>query len=155
MASRLEREVLRFIRRYARRSAPEAAFEALALKLFAHQFEHNATYQKFCLLEGAGPGRVKRWKDIPAMPAAAFKEFVLVSFAQKKTVKVFRTSGTTGSPRGAHFFESLRLYEASLAAAFDKFVLPDRPSLDWHFLAMPKRGARFVALTHDGGPQPA
>ncbi len=125
-------EVLRFIRRYSTKSAPQSAFEALASHVFRSQFEKNALYRRFCVMEGVTPENLKSWKNIPAMPAAAFKELTLTSFPIRKKKKVFKTSGTTlrqaqgeaaGSGRGAHYFETLALYEASVVPPFKEHVL--------------------------------
>ncbi|MGH7198002.1 MAG: hypothetical protein ACREH5_04585 [Candidatus Omnitrophota bacterium] len=61
---------------------------------------------------------MRSWKEIPAMPAVGFKELVLATFPIKRAVKVFKTSGTTGEVHGAHFFDTLKLYEASISASF-------------------------------------
>ena len=52
-------------------------FNTLALQVFAHQFIHNAPYQRFCLSRGQTPELVARWQDIPAVPTVAFKELDL------------------------------------------------------------------------------
>ena len=36
-------------------------FNALALVVFAHQFERNAPYQRFCAVRGASPAKLIRW----------------------------------------------------------------------------------------------
>ena len=41
------------------------------------------------------------------------------TFPAAETVAEFRTSGTTGEGYGSHYFRSLRLYEASILAAWD------------------------------------
>ena len=141
----LDQEILGFIDKYHDRKAPEMAFEWLALKIFAYQFRRNAPYGKFCRLEKKIPGQVRCWKEIPALPALAFKELVLTTFPFQKRVRVFRSSGTTGgasatkasadaSLRSAHFFDTLRLYERSIIPPFRKYLLPDRVSLSYYFL---------------------
>ena len=89
----LDAKILTFIKDNAC-SAPssEQAFEALALQIFAYQFERNQNYRKFCLLEGKNPATVSNWKEIPAMPAEGFKELVLSTFPAKNALKVFKTS---------------------------------------------------------------
>ena len=122
---RLDAEIVRFIERYkAAARSPEEAFRRLALKIFEYQFRRNRHYQKFCLLEQRSPENVKHWKDIPAMPALGFKELVLASFPVKTRVRVFHTSGTTREIKGAHFFDTLRLYERSVLPTFRRFLLP-------------------------------
>ena len=123
---RLDAEILRFIEKYKTRAhAPEGAFRSLALKIFEHQFRRNLYYRKFCLLEKRSPENVKDWKEIPAMPALGFKELVLTAFPSRTRVRVFHTSGTTREMKGAHFFDTLDLYERSVLPAFKKFVRPE------------------------------
>ena len=103
----------------------EARFAALALDLFSFQFEHCAPYRRFCERRGRTPERVAQWREIPAVPAGAFKEMALRSFPAEREAHVFRTSGTTTLPRGALHLDTLELYEASLLSSFCRGVLPD------------------------------
>jgi len=103
--------------------APPSDFEAWALRIFTHQFEHNAPYRVFCERRGVTPAGVARWEDVPAVPAAAFRRVDLTCGPPEA---VFRTSGTTdASLRGRHLVPHLALYRASALAAFERFVLPD------------------------------
>jgi hypothetical protein len=68
---------------------------------------------------------VRHWKQIPAVPAGAFKELRLHSFPQALTCKTFRTSGTSGSRRGALHLDTLALYEASLLPTIVHYLFPD------------------------------
>ena len=103
----------------------EARFEALALELFAFQWERCAPYRRFCESRGARPSTLSRWRQIPAVPTGAFKELELRSFPAERTAHVFRTSGTSTSARGALHLDTLELYEASLLPSFARFVLPE------------------------------
>ena len=103
----------------------EARFESLAHDLFAHQFAHCAPYRRFCERRGHTPNRVKHWREIPAVPAGAFKEMALRSFPAEREVHAFRTSGTATERRGALHLDTLELYEASLLPSFRRGVLPD------------------------------
>lgn len=148
------REILRFMRRYPAAPAPEKSFNALALRVFRHQFERNALYRRFCLMEGASPERVKSWKQIPAMPALAFKELVLTAFPARLKKKVFKTSGTTegadpstSSGRGAHYFETLALYEASILPPFQKHVLGGK-TYSFRFLMSPAEEVPHSSLSY-------
>ncbi len=108
-------------------------FNALALEVFDHQFESNATYRRFCRSRGIGSEGVDRWEDVPAVPTTAFKHLDLVSADSHEVEAVFRTSGTTrgGSSRGRHSVPRLALYRASLLPNFRARLLPDglRPPL--------------------------
>jgi hypothetical protein len=104
----------------------EARFASLAQDLFAHQFAHCTPYRRFCERRGRTPDRVTQWREIPAVPAGAFKEMALRSFPAEREAHVFRTSGTSTERRGALHLDTLELYEASLLAGFRRGVLPDR-----------------------------
>ncbi len=98
----------------------EADFAALALQLFALQFQHNAAYRRLCEARGARPDTVAHWTAIPAVPTSAFKEFVLSCLPVAERTTVFHSSGTTGQQPSRHFHSarSLAVYEASLLRWF-------------------------------------
>lgn len=93
-------------------------FDALALELFRLQYQHNATYAKVCRAQGRVPESVREWKEIPTLPAVAFKEFEVTSIPPEMRTAVFYSSGTTATQASRHFHgaASLRLYEASARA---------------------------------------
>jgi acyl-CoA synthetase (AMP-forming)/AMP-acid ligase II len=103
----------------------DARFEALALELFAFQFERCAPYRRFCEGRSRTPDRVSSWLEIPAVPTGAFKEMALRSFPPERERHVFRTSGTTTARRGELHLDTLALYEASLRPTFRRHLLPD------------------------------
>lgn len=103
----------------------DARFEGLALRLFAFQFEANAAYGRFCRARGRAPADVRSWREIPAVPSGAFKEMELRCFAPDRTVRVFRTSGTSGERRGALHLDTLALYEASLRSTLRTLLFGD------------------------------
>ena len=70
-------------------------FNALALAVFAQQFQLNLPYQRFCRTRGQTPDTITRWQDIPAVPTVAFKELDLTCGPPEK---IFLTSGTTRGP---------------------------------------------------------
>jgi hypothetical protein len=98
-----------------------ADFEALALELFALQFEHNAPYRRLCEAGGARPATVAHWREIPAVPTSAFKEFDVSCLPVADRTAVFHSSGTTGQKPSRHFHNasSLALYEVSLLRWFE------------------------------------
>jgi len=103
----------------------DGRFEALALELFAFQWERCQPYRRFCEGRGVRPATLSRWQEIPAVPTGAFKELELRSFPAQRSAHVFRTSGTSSSTRGALHLDTLELYEASLLPSFARHVLPD------------------------------
>ncbi len=147
-ARALDAEILKFIAAHEARPASEADFAALALKIFHHQYERNVFYRRLCTAEGKTPENLASWKDVPAMPAAGFKELVLASFPRKSAVKIFRTSGTTRGAKGAHFFDTLKLYEAALVPSFEKHLLPDGAECAFFFLTASPEDAPHSSLSH-------
>ena len=104
----------------------DAAFLALARDLFAYQVAHNAPYAAFARAAGFDARRLPaRVEDIPAVPAAAFKEARLATFPASETAVWFETSGTTRGRGGRHELPTPRLYEAALLASFDRMLLAD------------------------------
>ena len=94
----------------------DAEFNGLALVLFALQFAHNAPYRRICEARRVTPDSIAHWWQIPAVPAAAFKELELTCLPPDERTHVFHSSGTTEQRPSRHFHsaESLAVYEASL-----------------------------------------
>ena len=67
----------------------ESDFNALALELFALQFNFNAAYRKICEARQLTPKTVAHWTQIPAVPTAAFKELELTSLAPAERTAVY------------------------------------------------------------------
>jgi hypothetical protein len=147
--SELDRRILEWMgEREARED--EARFEELALRLFAHQFSRCQPYARFCRARGATPETVSSWREIPAVPAGAFKEAPLRSFPPELERHVFRTSGTSTRRRGELHLDTLALYEASLIPSFERHVLPDlgEPALRILILAPSPREVPDSSLSH-------
>lgn len=102
-------------------------FQELALRAFALQYRENPTYGAFCRARNRTPDTVEDWKEVPPVPAMAFKHLELVVGAPEAAERTFRTSGTTrgAGTRGVHRIPSLRLYRASLLPPFREALLPD------------------------------
>jgi hypothetical protein len=124
--SLLEAEILAWMGEEIWHADP-ARFARLALDLFAFHFEHCEPYRRFCLRRGATPERIGDWREIPAVPTGAFKEVALRCFPAERSVRVFRTSGTSSGARGELHLDTLALYEASLLPSFRRHLLPDLP----------------------------
>ncbi len=126
--SDLDEAILAYIE--AEGDAGEERFETLALELFAHQYEHNAAYRRYCRSRRAEPGRLGSWTEIPAVPLRAFKELTLACEPPESAAAVFMTSGSTDpARRGRNHHPHLRLYDASLRVNFKANFLPDRDSM--------------------------
>ena len=125
-----------------------AAFETLALAVFARQYKCCAPYQRLCDSQRRTPESVHRWQDIPAVPAQAFKVFDLSCVPLPQTVAVFHSSGTTGAQASRHVFDTdaLALYEISLRAGFAA-AFPGRPRPLWALMPGPD-AAPHSSLSH-------
>jgi acyl-CoA synthetase (AMP-forming)/AMP-acid ligase II len=146
-------ELLAFI---ARPTVSDEDFNALALKLFAHQFEHNRPFQKFCQGRGKTPRMVKSWRDIPAVPINAFKDLTLSCVPPETCARTFMTSGTTrGDVKGRHFHPTMAVYDASMLRNFAQHVMPSEAKLRMGILfpnelLMPNSSlAHYLALAID------
>ncbi len=93
---------------------------ALGFQVFRHQFQRLPAYRRLCIARGAHPDYVESLAEIPAVPTDAFKETRL--FAGDEVTHTFRTSGTTGTARGEHHFQTLDVYRASLHPTFERFI---------------------------------
>ena len=111
-------------------------FESWALRSFAHQFEHNAPYRASCERRGITPERAGTWRDVPAVPTAAFRHVDLTCGPPEA---VFRTSGITGgaAARGRHLVPHLSLYKAAALTTFARHLVPDDARLRCLFLLPP------------------
>jgi hypothetical protein len=126
-------------------------FDALALRLFAHQYQYCEPYRRWCDALGRAPARVTRWHDIPAVPSGAFKELRLASFPESNEVAVFQTSGTSTARRGALPLDTLSLYHASLRSSLDRMLFPDLTPgqrMTLRFLAPSPEASPESSLSH-------
>ena len=71
---------------------------------------------------------------------------MLATFDVETAERVFHTSGTTGDRPGRHFLQRAYLYDESLLAAFDRFMLPDRASLRYLNLVPDPRTNKHSSL---------
>ena len=98
----------------------EASFNAAALAVFKHQFEHNSVYRSFCDLLYKHPSEVKTVEQIPFLPIQFFKSHTIVSNI-KSADATFTSSGTTGSIVSKHFVSDLEIYKQSFRRGFKSF----------------------------------
>lgn len=105
----------------AKPNSTEDEFNRQALGLFAYQFKNNLPFQRFCRRRGKTLRTVKTWRDIPAVPINAFKEFTLSCEPPSGSDRVFMTSGTTqGDVKGRHHHPTLSVYDASMTVNFSQ-----------------------------------
>ena len=112
--------------------------------MFAHQYESNPAYRRWCDTADRTPGRVERVADIPAVPTSAFKE---LEFCCGTPAAEFRTSGTTGTGAGRHLAPSLEPYRQAALAWFRRCMLPEGWTLRMLVLAPPPDVAPHSSLT--------
>ena len=110
-------------------AALQARFEILALRIFAHQFEHVPAYAAYARTAGRTPAEVRQARDIPALPVAAFKYERIATFDAARDQVRFHTSGTTDGHPGVLALASTRLYDRALRRGFRHHVLPDHDSM--------------------------
>ncbi len=118
----IETELLEWMRSGDFSPDPER-FERLVLALFGFQYERCEEYARLCRSLDRTPDRVRASEEIPAVPTGAFKEFALRCFAPERTLRTFRTSGTSTELRGELHLDRLDLYEASLLASLRHALL--------------------------------
>ena len=96
------------------------SFDELSLEAFAFQFERIEPFQRLCRSLGATPGKVGDWREVPLVPALAFKTLDL---AATPTGETFRSSGTSGGQRSVHRHGFPDLYRATIDASFPQACL--------------------------------
>lgn len=104
----MQSRILEFIR------TGRGDFEELAMEVFEFQRARNPVYRAYCDRQPKPTG----WKEIPAVPTSAFKDFPIACFPIEEAVAVFHTSGTTRARAGKHYFKTLELYEAAARPNF-------------------------------------
>jgi hypothetical protein len=127
---------------------PDDELDALARRIFAYQFARNAPYGAFCRSRGVTPAVLASWRDIPAVPTAAFKEVDLVAGDAAAAAAVFRTSGTTQGRRGRHVILDLSLYHGALLPNFRAYVVPDLAEPRMLALVPPPQQLADSSLSH-------
>jgi hypothetical protein len=128
-------------------------FNAMALEVFAYQFENNQPYRRFCQQREKTARTVKDWRDIPAVPISAFKDLTLSCCAPEDAERVFMTSGTTkDGVRGKSYHPTLAVYDASMIKNFGERVMQGQDRVRMGILfpteeAMPNSSlAHYLAL---------
>src|ERR1039457_216094 len=105
-ASDLQQRVLALISRGVGQATTDEEFDRLARDVFAFQYERCAMYRAYCDRRKQTPQSVTHWKEIPATPTSAFKDFALTCFPVAEAVAGFSTSGTTRELSGKHFLST-------------------------------------------------
>jgi D-arabinose 1-dehydrogenase-like Zn-dependent alcohol dehydrogenase len=144
----LESELMRFVGRGVAAPRHDDEFNALALRLFAYQFANNRPYRLLAEHRGQTPASVSHWRQIPAVPIAAFKETLLAAEPTEHAAE-FNSSGTTQPERKSrHFHPSLALYDLNAALNFKAHVLPDRDAMRLLILFPTRQELPSSSLAH-------
>jgi hypothetical protein len=147
-ALELEQRVLALIARGVAQPISDDEFDELARAIFHFQYEHCAVYRAYCDRLGTTPRTVEHWKQIPAVPTSAFKDFALTCFPIEDAIEEFHTSGTTREKAGKHFFRTLELYDAAIKPNFAASLLPDNTRLRMLVLTPSPQEAPHSSLSH-------
>lgn len=146
MNEQLIEALLAFI---AQDGCSDAEFDAMALRLFAHQHANNAAYRRFCQLRGATPRTVKSWRDVPAVPISAFKEVTLSCVPADSAERVFMTSGTTrGDVKGRHYHPTIAVWDASFTGNFARRFMQGSERLPMAILFPDEQAMPNSSLAH-------
>lgn len=122
----LDRDLLALLHAGCEQPLDDATFNAVALRLFAYQYQANIPYQKFCQRRRQSPETIEHWEHIPAVPIGAFKELTLSCIPPEQAEAVWMSSGTTNrEKRSKHYQARLAIYNASMLANFTAHLLPD------------------------------
>jgi Acyl-protein synthetase, LuxE len=98
----------------------EAAFEQLALAVFAFQYKHNAFYRRYCSLIGKEFSAIEKLTDIPFLPIQFFKNHTIQT-GDWQAETVFSSSGTTGAITSQHFTRDVDFYKQTARQGFEQF----------------------------------
>lgn len=101
-------------------SVNDGNFEETALEVFKFQYEGVEVYRQFCDSLKRTPSSVKSISLIPFLPIEFFKTHRVIR-ADKKTERIFESSGTTGSVPSKHLVADVLLYERSFLKCFEQF----------------------------------
>ena len=124
-ALKLQQRVLTLMARGVAQPTSDDEFNELACAVFNFQHEHCGVYRAYCEQQKCIPETVSHWKQIPAVPTSAFKDFTIACFPAEDAVAEFQTSGTTREKSGRHFLHTLELYDAAIKPNFAAHLLPD------------------------------
>lgn len=123
----LDNDILEFVLK-GMDNTDEERFNELALREFELQYHTVEPYREYCKKKGATPESVKQWQQIPAVPSAAFKKFVMASFPVEKAEHAYFTSGTTDPARKGSILRdkgAVELINAANGLLTRKYVFPD------------------------------
>ncbi len=95
-------------------------FETLALEVFQYQAKNNDTYSKYINHLGMIPGSIQQLDQIPFLPIEFFKTRKVIT-GKYIPVKIFTSSGTTGSGTSKHYVTDISWYRENFNRTFQYF----------------------------------
>jgi hypothetical protein len=103
----------------------DAARDALLVALARHQIPRIEPWARLAAARGIEPGDMNDVAQIPALPTDVYRHARVAVHPGDEDLRVFRTSGTTGGPRGAHPLRTLAFYDRAARAAARHALFPD------------------------------
>jgi hypothetical protein len=115
-SEQLHARVRAFTVAFERGCAMPEPFDVLAADLARFQAEHVSGYRRLCEAHGVEAKAIVRAEQAPAVPTEAFRLGNVFAFDAADAQAEFRTSGTTGGPRGTHRMRALGTYDLAALA---------------------------------------
>jgi hypothetical protein len=144
----LQERVLALMARGVAQPTADEEFDRLAREVFAFQYERCGPYRAYCERLKLTPQTVAHWKQIPAVPTSAFKDFALTCFPVADALAEFHTSGTTAEKAGKHYLRTLEMYEAAIVPNFAAHVMTDKARMPMMVLMASPQEAPHSSLSH-------
>lgn len=94
--------------------------DAIAIRLFHHQWQNNTVYRRWCDLIKCNPNEVWQPDQIPFLPISFFKTHSVIS-GEFTPQTIFTSSGTTQTVNSRHLIKDISVYRKSFATAFKAF----------------------------------
>jgi len=135
---RLKSEIVTLIDRLADGSRDDRVRDALLYDVLSWQAEAVHCYGRYMLSTGVDRRfKARSPSAFPPLPTDVFR-YARVAWHDPSTDRaVFKTSGTTQSPRGSHFLYDLSLYDRAARSAARVALFPDLASIRLLVLAPP------------------
>jgi phenylacetate-coenzyme A ligase PaaK-like adenylate-forming protein len=96
------------------------SFQETALEIFRYQADNNKVYKEFIKGFSLNHETVSGSENIPFLPIQFFKNHKIIS-GNLPAVRIFESSGTTGSSVSRHYVVDPEIYEASFFRTFNLF----------------------------------
>jgi phenylacetate-coenzyme A ligase PaaK-like adenylate-forming protein len=107
-------------------------FHHLAMETFLYQAAENPVYHQYLALLGCDPESISAISQVPFMPIEFYKTHRVVT-GPGIDIRIFESSGTTGSQTSKHYLLNESVYQESLESGFRLFF--GEPS-EFCFLAL-------------------